>query len=208
LDHANLREALTWALAVGDHCLALRLGESLWEFWYVRGYVDEGEGFLLPLLLLDPPEAKPSRAWVALGAGTIGHARGDSGRASELHADAFARFELLGNARGMGASLSNRAIDLAALGDRQASYEAFTRGLAILRSARDERMIGYLLNNYGVVLTEDGRYEEAVEALEESLEILERIPTDGGPARSLARLPLPSSRPAGPRKPVHCSSRP
>jgi predicted ATPase len=45
-DHDNFRAVLRWMLAEGQARAALRLAVALWWFWYVRGHVREGRGWL------------------------------------------------------------------------------------------------------------------------------------------------------------------
>ena len=42
----NFRGALAWALDMREASLGLRLASSLWEFWWVRGHLAEGRGWL------------------------------------------------------------------------------------------------------------------------------------------------------------------
>ena len=51
MEHDNLRSALGWSSATGgDAAGGLRLAGAFWRFWYVRGYVSEGRGWLSGLL--------------------------------------------------------------------------------------------------------------------------------------------------------------
>ena len=174
-DHANVRAALSWAMETTRNTLALRFGESLWEYWYARGHLEEADRFLSGLLAVDSEGAKEHRAWVCFGAGTIARSRGNAHRASELHAQAFGIFEELGIGVGMGSALSNRAVELALLGDLGAAYESFARAIPMLRDAGEGRVLAYALNNYSFLLCEDGRYDEAAAAADEALEILRAV---------------------------------
>ncbi len=76
-EHANLREALTWALDAEERVIALRLAAKLGQFWLRRGHLTEGRAWLERALAL-APEPEPE-----LRAGTL-NALG------ELHKDAGA----------------------------------------------------------------------------------------------------------------------
>ena len=52
IDHDNHRAALEWALT-NDTALAMRLGASLWWFWYIHGHYAEGMRWLASVLALD-----------------------------------------------------------------------------------------------------------------------------------------------------------
>jgi predicted ATPase len=174
-DHANLRVAVDWAIAAGETAMAVRFGEALWEFWYVRGHLVEGDTALRTLVELDAIGAELHHAWVTFGSGTIARARGDPERASELHAEAFRKFDRLGVVAGMGSSLTDRAADLWALGDVRAARASIERAIAILREAGPDRQLGHALNNYSYLLSQDGRYEEAAAAATDALDVLRGV---------------------------------
>ncbi len=71
-EHDNLRSALRWALA-SHPATALRLGGSLFWFWYVRGHLSEGRRWLEQALARgsDAPPAVRGRA--LLGTGMLAH---------------------------------------------------------------------------------------------------------------------------------------
>jgi predicted ATPase/class 3 adenylate cyclase len=48
----NIRAALQWFIAGGEVAAALRLGGALWQFWAMRGHVNEGRERLMQLLAL------------------------------------------------------------------------------------------------------------------------------------------------------------
>ena len=49
-DHENLRAALSWLIEQEALEAALRLGATLWGFWWMHGHLSEGRGFLEHLL--------------------------------------------------------------------------------------------------------------------------------------------------------------
>lgn len=52
-DHDNLRAALEWCFSLGDPTLGAQLAGSLWRFWYLRGHIVEGMGWLKRALAAD-----------------------------------------------------------------------------------------------------------------------------------------------------------
>ena len=67
-EHDNLRAALAWSLASGEAALGIRLAGALSGFWYLRGYVSEGRGWLeRALARLDMPGSEQEPAAAASG---------------------------------------------------------------------------------------------------------------------------------------------
>jgi non-specific serine/threonine protein kinase len=82
IDHDNHRAALEWAL-VNDAALAMRLGASLWWFWYVHGHYAEGMRWLASVLALDTDD-QVSRCRAITGAGAMAFLQCDYEGAIEL----------------------------------------------------------------------------------------------------------------------------
>lgn len=74
-EHDNLRAVLSWCLEA-DPQAGLDLAANLWQFWWVRGYLDEGRGWL-DHLLARVPNATPTRARALLGAAFLAMKQGD-----------------------------------------------------------------------------------------------------------------------------------
>jgi predicted ATPase/DNA-binding SARP family transcriptional activator len=91
-EHDNLRAALTWARAAGEHDELLRLAEGLWYFWWVHGDLREGREWLSAALAAAGPDTDPILHSRALGgAARLAWAATDLERAAELAAAAWAR---------------------------------------------------------------------------------------------------------------------
>lgn len=87
-DHDNLRAALRWS-AAADPSLALRLASTMYDFWYLRGYVIEARQYLERLLRQLPPAAPGWRRGVLDAAG-LAYVAGDLDRAQTLVGQALA----------------------------------------------------------------------------------------------------------------------
>jgi predicted ATPase/transcriptional regulator with XRE-family HTH domain len=74
-EHDNLRAALSWCLTA-DPQSGLVLAANLWQFWWVRGHLDEGRGWL-DRLLERLPDATPIRARALLGAAFLAMKQGN-----------------------------------------------------------------------------------------------------------------------------------
>ena len=60
---------------------ALRLGAALWRFWFTRGYMSEGTGWLERVLAEGEPEPSPARAKALEGLGWMLQYQGEYRRA-------------------------------------------------------------------------------------------------------------------------------
>ena len=63
-EHDNLRAALDWAQTHERGETVVRLGGALWWFWFMRGHMDEGRGWLEAMLRVerDPPNGTRRQA--------------------------------------------------------------------------------------------------------------------------------------------------
>ena len=81
-DADNFRTALESAINAGDAELALRLGGSLWWFWYLRGFYNEGRRWLDQVLAMSGEEEIRSKAMT--GAGALAFLQCDYDKATQL----------------------------------------------------------------------------------------------------------------------------
>src|SRR5262249_4485323 len=102
-EHPNLRAALAWAIG-HDPDLALRLGGALPQFWRIRGHLAEGRDALERALAAG--EGEPAaRAKALLAAAVVRFAQSAGEGAAALAEEARARFESLGDQRGVALAL-------------------------------------------------------------------------------------------------------
>ena len=100
-EHPNLRSALAWALSVvGAPEIALRIAGSLYPFWYFRGHVAEGQGWLERAIhgAGEAPGVNPGpfRIRALIGAGAFASYQRDDARAMDLLDAAAAMAEAAG----------------------------------------------------------------------------------------------------------------
>jgi predicted ATPase len=89
--HDNPRAALGWSSCeAGDAGLGQRLTGALWPFWYRRGYVSEGRGWLEASLARNEQDSPAARALVQTGAGVFAFTQDEYGRAESPHEQALA----------------------------------------------------------------------------------------------------------------------
>jgi DNA-binding CsgD family transcriptional regulator/tetratricopeptide (TPR) repeat protein len=168
----NLRAALAWTLRDGaapdDADRGLELVAALWYFWFQRGLVDEGRGWLARALASSPATGR-GRTQALLGAGTLAWRQGDSD-AARAHLDEAVA---LGRRRSDQASLAEALHVLGHVTFDQRDYSAasglFAESLDAYRRAGDTVGGLPLVGDLGLVAYHEGDYATAESTLRESL---------------------------------------
>jgi predicted ATPase/Tfp pilus assembly protein PilF len=189
VEHDNLRAALNWSIrGDSDPALGLRLAGALWRFWYTRGYLREGRGWLEAALTGAGTTAVESRALALNGAGNLAYQQGEYGRAAVLHEEALALRRGLGDTQGIAASLANLGNVAAQLGEYARAVALYEEALALQRALGVAWSIAATLNGLGHVAEQQGEYGRAATLHEEALALRRGLGDTQGVAISLANL--------------------
>jgi predicted ATPase/class 3 adenylate cyclase len=177
-NHDNLRAALGWARERGDVALGLRPSGALWRFWYTRGYLSEGRGWLEGMLTLsertDDPAIGSMRTQALYGAATLASTQNDFDRALALWEASLALSRDVGD-KAVAASALN-ALGLTALqrGDVERAATLFGESLALARDVGEPWGIARTLLSLGQTAYVRGDYARAQALFEECLELMRR----------------------------------
>jgi tetratricopeptide (TPR) repeat protein len=95
-DHENIRAAIASGLQDGDGEPALRIAASLWRYWRVRGYWEDG-GAILANLLAEFEAPSLARARALCAAGNLAHWQQEYEQANRLLAEATCCGEMVGD---------------------------------------------------------------------------------------------------------------
>ncbi len=174
-EHDNMRAALSWSLERGEAETTLRLTGALWWFWFLRGYVSEGVGWL-ERALAQPGCAPPSaRARVLHGAGWLVEGQGDYGRAMSFYEEGLALFREASDEESV--AFLACCMGWAALlrGDYDKAIDSNEEGLALSRRSGNEWSAALALHNLGCVAIERQNYERATPLLEEALVLARKV---------------------------------
>lgn len=171
-EHGNLRVALEWSQKTDVQTFA-RLASALWRFWYVRGYLSEGRGWLDAVREVDGSLPTPLRAKVRYGAGAMAVNQGEYQLAEKLFNESLAMFRELGDKIGISDCINNLGILATNQGDYARAIDLFDRSLVLRREVGDKRIIAGTLNNMANLAIIRGDYDQACAFLEEALEIFE-----------------------------------
>jgi predicted ATPase/transcriptional regulator with XRE-family HTH domain len=215
-EHDNLRAALEWCLGGKDEnatmndeaaasissfivhrsLLGLRLAGALWRFWYMRGHLSEGRGWLNQVLDLNTEAVeqsktqtlKPAIAKALLGAGSLAWAQGDNAHAAERYTASLALYRELGDSKGIANTLNNLGVVVMEQGDFAQAAGLYEESLALRRKHNDAWGIANTLNNLGVLAIEQGDFSRAQPLYEESLHLRRQLGNPHGIATAIANL--------------------
>jgi len=210
-DHDNLRAALQWGreqVEQGsqrgsaredspDHArwgedLGPRLAGALCRFWYVRGHLNEGVGWLERFLAApwDPTRAAAvaARAKALYAASVLSHRQGDHGRAIELAEHSLSLQRGRGDTQGIANALSIRGVVALEQGEYTHASALFEESLELRRGFADTWGVALCLDNLGEVSRIRGDYGRAMELHEDSLTLRRGLNDAWGMALSLDNL--------------------
>jgi predicted ATPase/transcriptional regulator with XRE-family HTH domain len=183
VEHDNLRAAIAWSLASQQVEIGVRLGITLWRFWNVRGYYEEGWGWLEKLLVLaDQPE---QRANLLYGQGMMARRRGDTATAADSFVASLALFRALGDRRGVASALRGLGFVYFLQDKNAAARPLFEEALALFRALGDLEGIAVTLDNLAYI-SNDPMEEQRL--YQESLALSRRSGNLRGITTSLAGL--------------------
>ena len=168
-ERGNLRVALGWAVEGDDAELGLRLAGALERFWWARGYLGEGRGWLERGLAARGPLSVSTRAKALNEAGWMALWQDDLVRAVELLEEGLASYKDLRDEPHIATSLTN--LGHAALHqDDKARLKALCEDAETLRTRFTDRWaIAELLVFLGMAALYEGDHEGATVLLEEGM---------------------------------------
>jgi predicted ATPase/DNA-binding SARP family transcriptional activator len=173
-DRENLNAALDWAYESRAFQPGLRLAETLWRYWYLRGRYTEGLGQLQRFL-----DAIPEVAATALraqnGIGNLAYASGQHARARVHYERCLEMRRASGNPFHIAAGLANLANVVHAQGDPEEAARLFEESLRIFRELDDRRGIALALMNLGTVSHDQQHYARALELHQAGLTLFREL---------------------------------
>jgi DNA-binding CsgD family transcriptional regulator/tetratricopeptide (TPR) repeat protein len=174
-EHDNLLAALGWALERDEQAPGLRLVAALGNFWRVRGYSDEGQGWIERALSRWPAAPAPARAEVLGAAGSLAFYSGRYERAATLHGQCLTLRRALGDQRGTAVALHNLGAVALHLADFDRAEALYAESLAIWRALGDRAGIALSLNDWGVLARNRDDQARARACYEESLTLFREL---------------------------------
>ena len=188
-EHGNMRVALGWAARREDPEMGLRLAAALWRFWYTRGYLAEGRGWLEAALARATsggvPERSLARARALFAAGVLASEQGAEAEAQIFSEESLALFRSAGVLRGQAGALNTLGVLARHRRDYPRAESLYEEVLAIDRALDDRRGIGAALHNLGIAVVQQGQAERALALFTESLALRREVGNQWGTANTL-----------------------
>ncbi len=114
----------------------MRLASGLWEYWHIRGRLEEGAGWLEDALARAPGPAG-ARAAALNGLGILVSLRGDHLRGLELFTQSIAQYQQAGDLRGQARAWTHLGNARTIMNDLPGAATAFDQGLALATQSGD-----------------------------------------------------------------------
>lgn len=141
----NLRAARRWCEENPDRAeQGLRLASGLWEYWHIRGRLDEGARWLEDALnRVGEPAA--ARAAALNGLGVIEMLRGKLDHGLDLFRRSVGEYATLGDLRGQSRALTHLGNGLALTGDANGAARVFADAKAAAAESGDDWYVAFAL---------------------------------------------------------------
>jgi non-specific serine/threonine protein kinase len=167
-EHDNIRAALTWLLAGGDHRRALAITGAIWWFWETRGHGREALAWM-EQALADAADAAAARIDTLVGGTWIAGLLGDPIRARTYAEEAVSLAKTGDDAARLGRALFMLSYARGGQGDHADAAALAAEALALFARTDDHAWTPYALKRLGIELQGQGdnvgaaaRYEDAL----------------------------------------------
>jgi predicted ATPase len=147
-EQGNFRAALGWSVEGESR---LRMAASLWRYWYRRGPLAEGRGWLENVLGRSTRVSPALRARALTALGNLACQQGDYPAARSAHEEALALRRAGGSRMDVAGSLINLGIVAQQQGALELARVSYEESLEINRSLGNEQRIAATLVNLWVV---------------------------------------------------------
>ena len=189
VEHDNLLAALAWCINSPQEAeWGLKLMGASWQFWLIRGYVNEGRIWLQRFLETVPSAAALDRARALNGAGFLNWMWGDFPQAKTLLNESLLLFKELGDQHGTAWVLNHLAHVALAENERDQAHGFVVESLELFRKLGADSNIAWDLLNLGDIVEAQGDDARAGEHFAESQALFQKIGDRRGMAWAHDRL--------------------
>jgi predicted ATPase/DNA-binding CsgD family transcriptional regulator len=175
-EHHNLRAALQWFVGHEAAESAMRLSSALSWFWYLRGYLSEGNGWLERALALPEASGRTKyRAKALYSAGGLARCLGNFTSARSYLEESLVLWRELGDQQGSAYTLARLGIVVEIQGDLTMAHLSYEESVAIFREVRDKWGLAMALCGLGEVVNSEGDLPSAHRWFQESLALWREV---------------------------------
>lgn len=188
-DHANIQEAMTFAVDHREGADAMRLATGVARYLELRGYLREGREMLDGALGVSAG-SEISRATMLRVAGVFAHRLGDLAVARDRYTASLEMARELGDARAISDSLHNLGAVSHMEGDVVAAARMWEETLTLRRALGHERGIADTLMNLSFLASDRGELDTARAMLQECIAAFDALGDRSGVGDALSNLAL------------------
>jgi tetratricopeptide (TPR) repeat protein len=189
MEHDNLSAALTWSYTSQDEGeIGLLLAGAVWQFWLIRGYINEGMGWFSRLIERAKSAPKLARARAFNGFGFLNWAWNDIPKAKILLNESLSIFRELEDKHGTAWVLNHLAHVALAQNELELAVDTVQESLALFRELGADSNIAWNLLNLGDIVRAQGNETQANIYYAESLELFRKVSDHRGMAWALDHL--------------------
>ena len=188
-EHDNLRAALEWSLGGEKAEEGLRLAGTLFEFWDIRGYTNEGHKWIGGALSKGSKASASVRAKALIGIGQLEQLRWEIDKAKASFEESLALCQEVGDKRGIADSIFYIGLIVKDQRDYERAEDLYKESLALQRELGNKEGIARSLLHLGAIVMEtQSNYQRAAELYRESLALYRELGDKRNIARSLRFL--------------------
>ncbi len=189
VEHDNLLAALAWSCSSEDDAeIGLLLAGALWQFWLIRGYVNEGRAWLTRVLEQAKSGSTLARARALNGAGFLHWAWGDFHQANALLHESVLIFAELNDKHGRAWALNHLGHVALAHNELELAYTFVKESLRLFRELGADWNIAWDLLNMGDIVRAQDNEPQAIAHYRESLDLFRKVGDYRGTAWTLDHL--------------------
>ena len=189
MEHDNFLAALTWSYTSEDDAeVGLRLVGAIWQFWLIRGYVNEGMIWFARFNERTKSASKLARARAYNGFGFLNWAWSDYQQANILLNESLTIFRELGDKHGIAWVLNHIGHVALALNKLELAADMVQESLALFRELGADGNTAWTLLNLSNIVQAQGDVGLGIVYCTESLELFRKVGNHRGVAWALDHL--------------------
>lgn len=173
IDHDNLRQALRWSIDAGRTDLAQGLAGTLYRFWMIRHYSEEGREWLEQAVNLGPAD-QDSWGRAHLGAGTLALLHGDLEESRRHLEIALATLRQGNHPELTMAAIHNLAMAAVRRGDYEVGAKLVAEELATAEARNDLQSMAFASQELASLANATGDIEKGGRLLDAAVQYAEK----------------------------------